>query len=401
MYTVNDIFTSALQPFSGVSRNSFRSPNDVIYDAVRTVSNTVQIVEAKRVVPLLPALYSGDNLYAVPADFDTPIGFYPYDNRQIESINRTNPASISRDTYNVGRDFAIEYRNGAKLLRIQPGSLSISPTMVNQCDSLTADGTVAVSGDAASLALNTVFFLNGTASIDFNIVPSGGSATVTFTDMISKDLSAITRDGVFSVGVFVPVELENKITSLTLVVGTDASNYYTMTASTTAYGGAFTQGFNIVRFERRSASETGTIDDTDITYLALTITHTATTTVTGVKIDAFSAHKGIGFSMEYYGNYFFIQKNSTTYLQKPTDNALLDTVIFGKEVFELVVREAQKIMDQQLRGEKAGTVYQQAERDLQGIWGDFSNPGLYEQYRLKFPSERRSVITQYADSYYE
>lgn len=401
MYTVNQIFSTALRPFSGVSRNSFLDPNGIIADAVRSVSNNVTIVESKRVIPLLPALYTGDNLYAAPSDIDAVIGFYPYDRRETTTINNTSPLAIGRDTYNTRNDFAVEYRNGVKMLRVQPGSILDTPIMVNQCDSLTADGTVTISGDGANLNTNSIFYLNGTAAIDFDIVPSGGSATITFTDMIDKDMSSITRDGVISLGLFVPAGLESRLTSLTLRIGNDPSNYYEMTTTTTAYGSSFIHGFNIARFERRGATTVGTVDEAAIDYVTLTVIHSLSETVTGVKLDAIAAHKGIGYQLEYYSNHYFMDKTTGAFKEAPTDGGLLDKVYFGKEAYELVVREAQKIMDYNLRGEKGGRVYQAAERELMGIWGDFDNPGLYQQYRLQFPSEKRSVITQYTNTHYE
>jgi len=397
MYTVNNIFTSALRAFSGVSENSFLSPNGIIEDAVRAVSNNIQIVENKRTVPLLPALYTGDNLYPAPSDLDNIIGFYPYNNAAVNTINKAAPLTINRDTYNTGTNFATEYRNGVKMIRVQPGYVIDTPIILHACDSTTADGTVAVSGDGSNLDINEVMYLNGTASLDFDITASGGSATITFTGITARDISTITRDGAFSLGMFIPAGLEGNVTSISLKVGTDASNYYEMTATTTAYGAAFIHGFNIVRFERRGATETGTVDEEDITFLESTLTHTlaAATEVAGIKFDAIAAHKGIGYQLEYYSGYYFIDKTTGAFKQSPTDNGMLDQVTFGKEVFELAVREAQKIMDHSLRGGKAGTVYQAAERDLNGIWGDFSNPGMYENYRLKFPSERRSTITSY------
>lgn len=401
MYTVNQVFSTALRAFSGASRNSFLDPNGIIADSVRSVSNNVTLVESKRVIPLLPALYTGDNVYAAPEDLDTVIGFYPYDNRENTTIGGASPLTIGRDTNNLRNDFTVEYRNGVKVLRVQPGYIQDTPIVINKCDSLTEDGTVAVSSDAGNVNVNTIFYLNGTAAIDFDITPSAGSATVTFTDMTAKDISTMTRDGVFSLGVFVPVGLESNITSLTLRVGSDASNYDEMTTTTTAYGSSFIHGFNIARFERRGATTTGTVDEDNITYIQFTITHTLSTAVTGVKLDAIAAHKGIGYQLEYYSDYYFTDKTTGAFKIEPTDGGLLDKVNVGKEAFELVVREAQKIMDQLLRGEKSGRVYQSAERELMGVWGDFSNPGLYEQYRLRFPSERRSMITPYTELHYE
>ena len=408
MYTVNQIFQSALRPFSGTSANSFADPNGIVADAVRKVSSEVDLIESKRTAPLLPALYTGDNMYLRPADADTILDIYPPSGRnqnELADFSRTDPMSISRDIHLENANFLTEYRSGVPLLRVQPSYFNDTPIILNHCDSLTANGTITASSDANNLALNTVFYLNGTASIDFNISAGNGNALITIVGMDEVDISTITRDGVFTLGIFVPASLVGKITNLKLKVGNDALTYYLMSSNTNSFGGQFTEGFNVVRFERRSASETGTVDDATISYMQVDIVHTLVDSevATGVKLDTFMASKGVGYIISYYSKYHFKDATTNLLIQEPSSPTLADHVIVEKDAFDLVVAECKKIMDMELRGEAGGAVYKQAERDLNGVWGDFSKSGtgMYENYRLKFPSERRPVITQYENHPYE
>lgn len=406
MYTVNNAFSTALRPFSGTSRNSFPSPNGIIADATRTASRTVDFIESKRLVPLEPALYIGDNLYFCPEDADTILDIIPGGGRSAtEPANfvLTTAKSISMDYNHQKVQFTTEWRNGMKLLRIQPGYIQDTPIKLNDCESLTDNGTVTASGDASNLATNTVFYLNGSASLDFDITSSSGNATVTFASMEAVDISSITRDGAITLGVFIPEALVGKVASLQIRVGSSDSNYYQMTATTTAYGGSFVHGFNVVRFERRTATTVGTVDESAINYLRVQLAHDLAvgTTVVGVKLDAIYAHKGIGYNLSYYSDFHFQNADTGAFLKNPTSVGLADKIIVNNDSFELIVQEAIKIMDMALRGEKAGMQYKNAERELNGIWGDFSRPGMYEQYRLRYPSERRSVINQYEAYPYE
>ena len=408
MFTVNQVFQSALRPFSGTSSNSFVNPNGIVSDAVRQVAAEVDIIESKRTAPLLPALYTGDNLYLRPDDADTILDIYPPSGRNINEqadFSRTDPMSISTDISLENTNFLTEYRSGVALLRVQPGYFNDTPIVLNHCDSLTENGTIVASSDANNLALNTVFYLNGTASLDFNITAGNGNALITVTGMDAVDISTITRDGAFTVGIFVPAELVGKITNLTIQVGSSASDYYEMTATTNAYGGAFIHGFNIVRFKRRSATTTGTVTESSITYLRISIAHTLADTevATGVKLDTFMASKGVGYTISYYSKYHFMDAVTGALIEEPNSPSLADKVVVEKDTFGLIVAECKKIMDMELRGEKGGAVYKQAERDLNGVWGDFSKSGtgMYENYRIKFPSERRPVVTQYENHPYE
>jgi hypothetical protein len=320
MYTVNDVFSTALRPFSGTSRNSFASPNGIVSDAVRTASRTVDFIESKRVLPLEPALYTGDNLYHCPEDADTILDLYPAGGRSITEqagFTKTDPLSIGNDYANQNVNFTTEWRNGMKLLRIQPGFINDTPILIHDCNSLTDDGTVTISGDGANLGVNSVFYLNGLGSIDFDIVPSGGSVTIDFTGITAKDIETITRDGVFTLGIFLPANLVGHITNVRLQIGTDSSNYYQMTSSTTAYGSSFIQGFNIMRFERRGAMEAGTVDDTAIDFAEVKIDHDLTQTAVGVKLDTLYAHKGLGYNLSYYSDYHFMN-TAGAFLKIPT-----------------------------------------------------------------------------------
>lgn len=400
MFTVNNLFSTALRVFSGVSKNSFSDPNGIIADAVRMVATNVDLIEAKKVVPLTPALYLGDNLYQIPEDVSTITDISPAGGRRYEneaSFTLTDPMTIARDYSNTGIDYAIEYRMGLKLLRVQPGIIADTPVILHDCNSLTDSGTVTASGDAGNLDVNTVFYLNGTGAVDFDITPSAGNAYIEFALTDAVDISSLTRDGSFTAGVYVPSELVGKLTSVTIRVGSSSSDYYQMTATKTSYGGDFVEGYNIVRFVRRSATTTGTPVDTDIDYIRVDLAHTLTSTVLGVKLDVIAGHKGLGYNLSYYSQYRFISETTGLAIEFPTNIGLMDKVVIDNDAYDLVVNEAWKIMDLELRGEAGGAVYKLAERELRGIWGDFSNPGLYERYRLKHPSERRSSVTEWTN----
>lgn len=392
-YSVDNIFTSALQTFSGVTRNNFNSPNQLVFKALEEVRNEVDILESKRVVPLLPALYGGEVLYPLPPDVDFITDITPYD--QSESN-----IGLGNKRTDLTSHFYIDYVNGIKLLRVKDGLPFFRqdpPLVLNQMDDLVGNGTVIVSSDATNLDLNTIFYLQGKASLDFDIIASSGHASLEVNNFTAVDIENYSRDAIFNVGIFFPEELVDNVTNIVLKIGSDNSNYFEMTVSKTAYDSAFIEGFNVLRFEKRNATENGTVDEQNISYLEVRINHTLpnSTEVKGVKIDVVSIHKGQGYKLEYYSDWFFRNPSNNARLRMPSSVGLSDIVEVDRTVFNLIVKELEKIMDMALRGQQGGAVWQQANRTLYGVYGDFKNLGLYEKYKRDHPSEKRVVSTSY------
>ena len=66
MYTISQIFNSAMQPFSSAKASSIRSQVEVVKNAVFAMGSEITQVESRGVVPLVPALFYGDNIYSIP-----------------------------------------------------------------------------------------------------------------------------------------------------------------------------------------------------------------------------------------------------------------------------------------------------------------------------------------------
>ena len=107
MQTTSNLFDAALIPFSGVQRDSFNNPNNIIVEAVRQVKMNVDITESKKTIPLTQAVYTGDYLYALPTDLDTVISLTPIDGKFSsweEYLNR-DARSMALDTSSLNSSF--------------------------------------------------------------------------------------------------------------------------------------------------------------------------------------------------------------------------------------------------------------------------------------------------------
>jgi len=396
MLTTSNLFDAALIPFSGVQRDSFNNPNNIIVEAVRQVNMNIDITESKKIIPLTQAVYTGDYLYALPTDLDTVISLTPIDGKFSsweEYLNR-DARSMGLDTSSLDNSFRTEYRQGTRLMRITGNHTATTPITLHDCDSLDDNGTVTATADANNIGINEINFMDGVGSVDFNITPSSGIATVIFDGIDTQDISSVTRDGSFSMMMDVPTELAGKITSIRIRVGHDSSNYLQQTVTMNAFNGAFTQGYNPVRFERRTATTTGTVDDTLIDYMEVSITHTASTDVIGVKIDHIIAEKGVAYALAYYSNLYYTDA-SGIFIDRPASVGLGDSVIFNNDTIALVVEEMKKLMDYELKGDNAGKIWSGAFRSLMGTQGNANEDGLYAQYRRRWLSERKPNIAHY------
>lgn len=145
--------------------------------------------------------------------------------------------------------------------------------MLHNCDTFNGNGTWVASEDANTVATDAVTFQQGTGSVKFNITVASDAAnraTLTVPDMASRDISDFYN---ISTGTYGKVRLRATIpsvtdfTSVTLDVGNDSSNYFSKTVTTNQAGGALANGVNLLEFDLSTATQTGSVDVTDITFL--------------------------------------------------------------------------------------------------------------------------------------
>lgn len=389
MYSISQIFNSAIQPFSSAKTNAIRSQVEIVKDAVFTAGSNITFVESRSVIPLVPALFYGDHIYSIPQDtVDKIIDLTPMKGRSTETSFPEVQSSrvLSGDTNNRLQYISMEYRDGYQYLNVQQNLQSIAPIILSNCDTTTG---VTASLDATNLEVNTLY-ARATSALDFDIGTVNGSARITF-EIDAVDISTITRDGTIQLQLDIPEGLVAKLTNIQIVLANESgfTNTATMTATTNAFGSAFQYGYQPVQFSYRAKSESGSFDETDITHFRIVLNHTLSSSVTGVRIDTIHALKGIGYELHFYNQKHF-RNSSGQLILAPTSTS--DSVIANRELYEILVQECRKLIDFELRGEDGGQQYQLAERQLMGV---FPNPGLYEKYRLKFPSEQLVEVSNY------
>jgi hypothetical protein len=192
------------------------------------------------------------------------------------------------------------FYNSDKRLQTRRGYkqfFGVLPDTVVLIDALDADTGWGATDDADSLTTGTA--IRGTFSLTFNIVvatTANDYATITKSTLAS-DISL--AKGYLGFWVFVPTGFNTDLTNVKIRLGSDSANYYEWTL------GAVTENTSqFIKLNFSDATETGTVDDTSITYARLRIAYASGyTDKAGIRIDDLQSYSST--YLEPVTSYFF------------------------------------------------------------------------------------------------
>jgi len=170
-------------------------------------------------------------------------------------------------------------------------------SQLHNCDSLTANGTVAASGDATNLTIDTVIFAEGAGALNFDVT-AGTSLIITFTDINQVDLESLQNRSHLLLKADLPTI--TNFTSIRARWGSDASNYFEKTETAPAGNRTLATGRNTFAFRWADATQTGTPDVEKIDYIQIVITFSASTTDTDFRLDDIRIAKEVEMELDYY-----------------------------------------------------------------------------------------------------
>lgn len=265
-------------------------------------------------------VYAGCKEYPLPSDF---MGLIepkrPYDEWSPDFGHTTERELVH---WPYGRTTAIKFVNETPYLLINEDSLS--KIGIQTCDSLTDGGTWAISGDGASLALDEEMMTQGEGSLKFTVTGSGGTTTLTCTGMTTVDISDLLTSGRYFLDLYSPQTNTVAVSSVEFRIGDDASNYYSISATSRHRGDTILNGWGTVSFDPMSKTTTGSPSGTGTDYLQIIITH-GTTGINGVyRLDNIYYSKGMYYQIPYYSKYN-VKNTGGTYIEAPT--ATTDTIL--------------------------------------------------------------------------
>ena len=210
--------------------------------------------------------------------------------------------------------------NGASRILMASIDGNDSKTTLSSLDTITAGGTWAVIGTASGLVTDTTTYIYGSGSVKFDIA-AGTQDGIGVTLDTAADVSDYVADGAVYVAASLPDV--SVITGITVRLGSDASNYIEISATSDIYGNSIVSGFNQFRLNFSSGTETGTPDYDNLDYIALLVDKSATS-VTGVRFDNLVVGVGSQHYVEYYSRYPWRSASGTWKADSTLDTDILN-----------------------------------------------------------------------------
>lgn len=361
--------------------------DEMVNDLVRDLYLKTDLRSAKRRTALTPDLVGGIFPYNCPTDLkgDKIIDIPTQAKGNTEEFKLTTAEEFRRHNGTKKGEIAIDDYNGQRVLYIASDSNSKLITIA-ELDTLAsgASSNWLVFGDGETLAKDDADFINGAGSLKWNISSAGGTtAGIYNANITSYDISDYLG-GTSSYFVYTKINSVTNITSYSLRFGSSSTVYHTKTVTTQHDGTTFVAGWNLLRFDVSSLTDTGTPDDTAITYHAIFMTKDAgKVSETDYKFDWLVLAKGEIHNINYYSTYGW-QSSAAAYKQNSTSDT--DLLVANEQEYALIIKQ--------------GIAAAAVEADLSEV--DIKSKEAradkaYDKYVLDNPSEAQLQSTNYYD----
>lgn len=347
-----------------ISASTTKSINDtklfnIINNAVDEVFGEVDFASTKRRAYITSGLFSDIKSYPAPSDMKKIIDVYNVNETRYPNDywRLTTPEEFSRycsangyndydyDYYNYSGSFEklLSIDNTDKITKILL-SRPVSGTLVT-IDSMDDITGWTGFGDGENLLTDTQNYIKGSGSINFDINSDGGTtAGIEKSTIGTMDITNYVEFG----SIFACADI-NDITDITnykLRLGSDSSNYYEITVTTTNEGTAFQDGWNLLRFDLKNKSENGSVDDTAITYAAIFMTKAVgKTNETDYRFDNLLIGQSVASEVIYYSSYPWITSAGVRIQDSTADTDVLQV---DREEYQLVLEKSRQIAEQYL-----------------------------------------------------
>lgn len=368
--------------------------------AALMVSGEMDLRSMKRKSALSPSLFDDVYQYLCPSDIkgDAIIDIAPQIDRYSMMYWRlTSPEEFDRykEDKRVDRygDPIVTKRSqylGDNLVAVMDGELvrkllismpvDDKKVVISPLDSV---GTWVLFGDGTNLTKDSSNYVKGSASINWDISAAGGTtAGIQNTSVATFDITNYVSEGEITVWAY--ITSATNLTNFILRVGSDTSNYYSITITTNSEGVSFYAGWNLLRFSFSNKVATGTVDEDACDYVALYMTKAgAKISETDYRFDDLVMRVGVHHDLYYYTRYPW-QSNAAVYLEKATaDTDYLNA--FGPE-FNLFALKTAELIERHLGNHDEALVHGK----------DYDKAKAH--YLRDNPSERLTYIQKYWDT---
>lgn len=287
-----------------------------------------------------------------------------------------------------GTEVTFESRKGTDIIRI----VSTRPIPKIELDPMTATTGWVAAGSASGLVLDENVFYQQTGSLRFNLT---GASTGTITKSTSSvDLTKYIGVGVIFLAFRTPSATD--LTSIEVRIGSDSTNYYSV-SNTTGFLGAWTTGdWMLVALDLAGATTTGTPVITAMDYSQVRITHAAT--LTNFYLGDLWIALPSPSTLLYETAAIFMASGANPSQSISTAS---DTIILNDAAYAIFEQECALTISKQQGGNLASPMVAMINQDLHGIRarnGVVIQSGLYDLYMADNPSQKvRTVGSWYDD----
>lgn len=353
----------------------------IINEAAKEVVGDVDLRSCKRKTSLSPFLFSDVYEYSCPTDLkaDRIIDIKPQINRDATyEFELTTQEEFDRKKDSETNLFAISDDSFTRKLLISV-EVEDSTLIVSQLDSTTSGGgTWSGYGDGTNLTADSDYVVKGSASINWDINADGGTtAGIVNSTLNTFDLTDYVANG--AVFVWSYITSTTNLTNFIIRIGSDASNYFTKTVTTTNEGTSFVNGWNLLRFDFGTATQTGTVDLDACDYCAIYMTKAAgKVSETDYRFDYIQVKVGEYHEVIYQSRYPW-QSNTGTWIADST--ATTDYINADTEELELFTLKGKELVSAHLQNEKDEIKYARKYKEKA------------EKYKLEHPSEAKILCT--------
>lgn len=355
-YDYTELRDQIVDPIRFDNIGSVITTRNIINRAARLVVREIDLRSTKRKALLSSKLF--DDVYSFPFPSDLKdqaiCDFIPTKGNTLRDrrtrLIQEEEFEQKKNTMNGG--YAIALATDDLVNRILfNGDVDDDSLVAASLDSLTADGgTWELFGDAENVATDTNQYVSGNGSVRFDISSAGGTtAGLQNTDVDDFDITDYVDDGSVLVWVYINSVADtgsDGLTNFIIRIGNDSSNYYTQTITTTSEGVAFTAGWNLLRFDFASMTQTGTVTKTACDYIALYMTKETGKVDNGYRIDNIVLHSGEYHSALYYSKCPW-QSNAGAYIENSTADT--DLINADTDEFDLFVAKGKEEMFKELK----------------------------------------------------
>ncbi len=247
----------------------------------------------------------GISTYVTPTDLKYPLTLKEFKGDKVPEYTFLSALKFDGDI-NYSRKFAIETVAGVQDMRVRgPGSY----VSVNTMGSVTGNGTYVGAGAISNVATDLYEYFDNPGAISFDY--SGTSGTLTNSTQQAVNLASYANRSSFFFRFYFPTVTQ--FSSITLKVGSDASNYYSTTITTDYLGSTPIVGWNTLKGGWNT--KVGTPNLASITYTQLTVAYSGSTTATAFRVQNLFDSLDIPMVLTYYSTYMVNDVSGAVQLQ--------------------------------------------------------------------------------------